>query len=72
MPFRSGRGFAQAFPLHHRRVTGWQRARATGDNGGMNNENLPTEFPHALDELWAHCVGMIARGIDYPHYVDGT
>jgi tetratricopeptide (TPR) repeat protein len=52
------------------RVTGWQRTRVTGDNGRMNNGDLPPEFPRALDELWDQCVGMIARGIDYPHYVN--
>ena len=36
----------------------------------MNNGDLPPEFPRALDELWDQCVGMIARGTDYPHYVD--
>ncbi|EIL94077.1 SEC-C domain-containing protein [Rhodanobacter spathiphylli] len=38
----------------------------------MTNESLPPEFSNALDELWNHCVGMIARGVDYPHYVNAV
>lgn len=41
-----------------------------GDNSRMNPDDLPPEFPKALDTLWSHCVGMIARGVDYPRYVD--
>ncbi len=36
----------------------------------MHTDDLPPEFPQTLDTLWSRCVGMIARGVEYPHYIN--
>jgi tetratricopeptide (TPR) repeat protein len=41
-----------------------------GENDDMTDENLPPEFSNALNQLWSHCVGLIARDVDYPQYVN--